>query len=347
MRNSSFESNRADRDSGGVVSMAEFSKVVVEGDGNVFRGNTCDGDGGVFAASTNSSITIEGGLFIDNSVEENGAVIWSKGELTVTDGNFTKNDGRENGGVLFASEFSTFTLAGGFFEGNVAKDGGVINAVMGSTVYVEAGVYSGNVAETQGGVFTIDDGAQFKITGGNFTNNKADFGGFLYKEGAGETSCSGASILAHEAVDGGAIYAVDDATVHWACDIRDTSAISGPAIYARANTTVVLQDMSLVDNTVARGSVIFVTGSHLQTYQVEFSDSSRSEELSAVQVNEGSSYTAEDTSFVGFAGEAVVFSEGELFLDNCDFSGSTSSVLVHSEPNTTAVIRNAVLGDNN
>ena len=70
MRNSSFEANRADRDSGGVVSMAEFSKVFIEGDGNVFRGNECIGDGGVFAASTNSSITIEGGLFIDNTVEE-------------------------------------------------------------------------------------------------------------------------------------------------------------------------------------------------------------------------------------------------------------------------------------
>ena len=37
--------------------------------------------------------------------------------------------------------------------------------------------------------------------------------------------------------------------------------------------------------------------------KVEFCDSSGSEELSAVQVNEGSSYMAEDTSFVGFAGE--------------------------------------------
>ncbi|CAM9101274.1 unnamed protein product, partial [Laminaria digitata] len=186
-----------------------------------------------------------------------------------------------------------------------------------------------------------------QITGGNFTNNKADFGGFLYKGGAGETSCTGASILGHEAVDGGAIYAVDDATVHWECDIRDTSAITGPGIYARANTTVILQGMSLVDNTGARGSVIFVISSHLQTYQVEFSDSSGSLELSAVQVNEGSSYMAEDTSFVGFEGEAVVFSEGELFLDNCDFSGSTSSVLVYSHPNSTSVIRNSVLGDKN
>lgn len=40
--------------------------------------------------------------------------------------------------------------------------------------------------------------------------------------------------------------------------------------------------------------------------QVEFSDSSRSVELLAVQVNEGSSYMAEDTSFVGFQAEVRV-----------------------------------------
>ena len=45
--------------------------------------------------------------------------------------------------------------------------------------------------------------------------------------------------------------------------------------------------------------------------------------------------------------QAVVYSEGKIFLDDCDFSGSTSSVLVHSEPGSIAEIRNAVLGDKN
>lgn len=69
-----------------------------------------------------------------------------------------------------------------------------------------------------------------QITGGNFSGNKADFGGFMYRTGQGDTSCEGTSILAHESVDGGAIYAIDGATVHWACDIRDNSAISAAAM---------------------------------------------------------------------------------------------------------------------
>lgn len=52
----------------------------------------------------------------------------------------------------------------------------------------------------------------------------------MYKEGAGDTSCIGASILQNEAVDGGAMYLVNDATVDWTCDIEDNSAISGGAM---------------------------------------------------------------------------------------------------------------------
>lgn len=44
--------------------------------------------------------------------------------------------------------------------------------------------------------------------------------------------------------------------------------------------------------------------------------------------------------------KAVVFSRGALSLDDCDFSGSSASVLVYSEGDTP-MIRNAVLGDEN
>ena len=69
-----------------------------------------------------------------------------------------------------------------------------------------------------------------QITGGNFTLNKADFGGFLHKEGDGNASCEGAFILKHEGVHGGAIYAVDDAELEWACDLERNSAFSGSAM---------------------------------------------------------------------------------------------------------------------
>ena len=69
-----------------------------------------------------------------------------------------------------------------------------------------------------------------KITGGIFTGSEADFGGFLYAEGDGITSCKGASIVKHTGVDGGAIYAVEDAVLDWACDLKENEALVGPAM---------------------------------------------------------------------------------------------------------------------
>lgn len=79
------------------------------------------------------------------------------------DGDFTNNGSPGNGGVFFASEFSTISLAGGFFQGNRAHDGGVLMAIGGSIVYIEGGVYSGNVAASAGGSFSLTDGAQIKV----------------------------------------------------------------------------------------------------------------------------------------------------------------------------------------
>ena len=69
-----------------------------------------------------------------------------------------------------------------------------------------------------------------QITGGNFSSNEADFGGFLHKEGDGTVSCEEASILLNKGVDGGAIHAVQDAVLDWACDLRENSALAGPAM---------------------------------------------------------------------------------------------------------------------
>lgn len=69
-----------------------------------------------------------------------------------------------------------------------------------------------------------------QITGGTFVANEADLGGFLFKEGDGKATCTGASILGHKGVDGGAIYAVDGADLYWECDLINNEALSGPAM---------------------------------------------------------------------------------------------------------------------
>lgn len=45
--------------------------------------------------------------------------------------------------------------------------------------------------------------------------------------------------------------------------------------------------------------------------------------------------------------QTVIYSEGTLFLDDCDFSESSASALVFSGDEDNTVIRNAVLGNKN
>lgn len=72
MRNSTFDSNKADLGNAGVVYLGEFSFLLVEGDGNVFEGNTCGVHGAVFGGTTNTNITVEGGVFSDNAADKVG-----------------------------------------------------------------------------------------------------------------------------------------------------------------------------------------------------------------------------------------------------------------------------------
>lgn len=66
MRTSTFDSNYAEGGNAGVVSLADYTTLFVAGEGNVFRGNECGEDGGAFRGTSNTTITVEGGLFEDN-----------------------------------------------------------------------------------------------------------------------------------------------------------------------------------------------------------------------------------------------------------------------------------------
>ena len=70
IRNSTFAGNIADLDSAGAVYLNEYSVVHFEGGGNHFTMNACKDFGGVVAATTNTNITVEGGLFENNEAKE-------------------------------------------------------------------------------------------------------------------------------------------------------------------------------------------------------------------------------------------------------------------------------------
>ena len=70
IRNSTFLENSALLDSGGAIYVGKYAEAHFEGDTNNFTKNVCELDGGVLAASTNSLVTVEGGLFNSNEAGE-------------------------------------------------------------------------------------------------------------------------------------------------------------------------------------------------------------------------------------------------------------------------------------
>lgn len=69
---STFNGSRADRATGGVIYGNEYSAVNIIGDRNQFMRNSCEGDGGVLAASKNTRVIVEGGNFTENSAKAVG-----------------------------------------------------------------------------------------------------------------------------------------------------------------------------------------------------------------------------------------------------------------------------------
>lgn len=97
------------------------------------------------------------------SYRQNGGVIWSKSSISIEGGTFIENDSQENGGVLFASEESEFILTGGVFENNTSKGGGVAVVDEAASLRVEGGLYSGNEAASQGGAFAVFVGGEIQV----------------------------------------------------------------------------------------------------------------------------------------------------------------------------------------
>lgn len=71
--NSTFTENESDGNSGGVIYCNTYTTVVVKGDGNSFANNYSGQYGGVLGATSNTDVTIDGGEFSSNAVDEVGA----------------------------------------------------------------------------------------------------------------------------------------------------------------------------------------------------------------------------------------------------------------------------------
>lgn len=79
LRNSTFTDNTAVSDNGGVVNLGENASLWVHGDGNLFEGNQAKLDGAVVSATTDTTIEVDGGEFVNNESDSVRMEVMSRG----------------------------------------------------------------------------------------------------------------------------------------------------------------------------------------------------------------------------------------------------------------------------
>ncbi len=201
-----FSNNRAY--DGGVI--ANRGTMEISGDYDTLRieENTASHNGGVIFNEEGATLTISGGNFLNNSAAHNGGAIFNDidATLTISGGNFSNNRADENGGVI--ANRGTMKISGDYdtlrIEQNTANiTGGAVSNEAGATLTISGGDFSNNRADN-GGAVSNEDGATLTISGGDFSNNRADNGGVIFN--AASLDISGGDFSNNSAENGGVIF---------------------------------------------------------------------------------------------------------------------------------------------
>lgn len=211
LSNVEFDSNRADTEGGALfVSSAADTQMNFEAVG--FFDNSTGGAGGaVYVEEGAQAVTIDSGLFVDNTAETAaGGAIASSESLTVeavefrqntaVDGGavhagdaafdrveFSDNSASERGGALYVAPDAEgeVVVDRTLFSNNEADDGGGGLFVDGS-VYVENTTFDANTTDAEGGAALFADTAMAELYFITAIDNEAAEGAALYNDGSGD-----------------------------------------------------------------------------------------------------------------------------------------------------------------
>ena len=147
------------------------------------RGYTinCYGEGNFLNVGPGERVTVKN-LIIMNGMEDRGAAIYNKGNLTVINSTFINNYAYEDGGAIYSSH-GHVTIIGSIFSLNVADYGGAI-LIDNSYLTIIDSTFTGNRAEDGGAIYNFaGTSVMDNVT---FINNYAESGGAIFVIGSGE-----------------------------------------------------------------------------------------------------------------------------------------------------------------
>ncbi|GAB4581710.1 MAG: hypothetical protein Fur0022_44600 [Anaerolineales bacterium] len=274
LENAIFLRNETQSDNGGGAYAGGDVTVI----GGRFEENTTGGSGdggGLFGGGiANSSVSVTGTVFLNNTSGSAGAGSsggglftygnaqiensWFENNFTDLDGGgvkaemldlqnttFLNNTAGDGGGAYSEGETS---VHGGLFEGNVSSDGGGL--YVGASATLTDTIFSGNLAEYGGGLYVYDD---VTIMGGVFDQNEStQEGGGGYLDG--DAHVYETAFLNNDAgTDGGGLY-VASAWLTGTTFLTNTAGEAGGGIYG---ITIQVSQGEFIGNASQYGGGVF------------------------------------------------------------------------------------------
>lgn len=208
-------------------------------DVNMLNGQSALG-GAIYNTGT---LTVNGGLFSNNTAVMEGGAIYNEGTLSVNGSTFSNNDA-EYGGVIFNT--GSLVVSGSTFSNNTVEGDSIIYST--EDISISGSTFSGNM--TTGSVIYAD--GTISVSGSTFTNNTAN----SLVESGESVNISGGTFTGNSAVQGSLISARKDIRI---TDAAFDTNYSGEAIvYAAGNLNTANTGFT---NNAATAAIVTADGS--------------------------------------------------------------------------------------
>jgi predicted outer membrane repeat protein len=235
--NSSFINNVANNQGGAIYNTGVNCSVI----GSNFTNNKANNDrgGAIYNAAANCSVS--GSNFTNNGARYEGGGIYNNGgfNFTVIGSNFTNNSDSWGGSAVFNRDGVNCSVSDSIFTSNSAEWGAVCNT--GANFNVSGCNFTNNKGVNSEGGAICNIGPNMSVIGSIFTNNTIKMGGAIWNSGP-NMSVIGSNFTNNTATTGGGIY---------------NNLIYITPLYNIINANFSVIDSNFINNTATTGGAIY------------------------------------------------------------------------------------------
>src|SRR5919106_3113414 len=234
-------------------------------DQTTFSKNRSTGDGGAIFNGT-GDVTVTDSTFAENAGKDGGAIASKGGVVSVLESSFSKNLAEDWGGGIMNANQGGATIRNSAFSENTGLNGGGVGNEGTGLVTVENSTFTKNsavdtvaLAGGEGGGMHSNSGGEVVLSGGSFTENKANAGGGFSNEGGGIVRITGTRFSANvsEGPGGGVLVQGGDVRmvgIDVVGNISESPEEGGGGISYAGDKSVSIGESAAIENSRIRGN---------------------------------------------------------------------------------------------